>query len=101
MSYNASTGDFNVQATGLFFLSNDLPSGAPQVPLDGGQATIDLTLDQNGNLLGPGSLTVTGGIDFDQDGKDDATGTLLTGSVTAFGAAGPVRHRGNSTAFST
>ena len=89
LSYNASTGDFNVQATGLFYLSNDLPGGAFQVPLDGGQATIDLTLDQNGNLLGRGTLTVTGGIDFDQDGQDDATGTLLTGSVTAFGAAGP------------
>ena len=89
LSYNASTGDFNVQATGLFYLSNDLPGERFQVPLDGGQATIDLTLDQNGNLLGPGTLTVTGGIDFDQDGTDDATGTLLTGSVTAFGAAGP------------
>ena len=92
VAYDASTGDFNVQATGDFFLSNYLPGGLTQVPVDGGTAVIDLTLDQNGNLLGPGSITLTGGIDFDQDGIDDVTGTLLTGSVTAFGAAtaGPV-----------
>ncbi len=87
VTYDSSTGDFNVQATGNFFLSNDLPGGLPQVPVNGGTAVIDLTLDQSGNLLGPGSIALNGGIDFDQDGTDDVTGSLLTGSVTAFGAA--------------
>ena len=85
VTYDASTGDFNVQATGNFFLSNDVPGGLASV--DGGTAVIDLTLDQNGNLLGPGSISLNGGIDLDQDGIDDVTGSLVTGSVTAFGAA--------------
>jgi hypothetical protein len=87
VAYDASTGDFNVQATGNFFLSNNLPNGLTQVPVDGGTAVIDLTLDHNGNLLGPGSIALNGGIDFDQDGTDDVTGSLVKGSVTAFGAA--------------
>jgi hypothetical protein len=29
VSYSPSTGSFSVQATGLFFLSNNLPNGVP------------------------------------------------------------------------
>jgi hypothetical protein len=50
-----------------------------------GSGALDLTVDKNGNLLGPGTFSVSGGVDFDGDGIDDTTGTLLTGSVTAFG----------------
>jgi hypothetical protein len=89
VAYNASTGGFNVQATGLFFVADDLPKGLPQVPVDSGSAVINLTLDHSGNLLGAGSIALSGGIDFDQDGKEDVSGSLVTGTVTAFGAAGP------------
>ncbi len=87
-SATATTGDFHVQVTDLFYLSNNLPGGAPDVAVDNGSAVIDLTVDKSGNLVGVGSITVTGGVDFDQDGTDDVSGTLLTGSVTQFGAAG-------------
>jgi hypothetical protein len=89
VAYDAPTGNFNVQAIGLFFLSNDLPGGLPVVPVDSGSAVIKLTLDKSGNLLAPGSIALTGGIDFEQDGVDDVSGSLVTGKVTAFGAAGP------------
>ena len=87
LTYDASTGDFNVQAAGLFFASNNLPGGNTQVPIAGGAAVIDLTVDKSGNLLSVGSLTLTGSIDLDQDGTADVGGTLLTGEVTQFGAA--------------
>jgi hypothetical protein len=88
VTYDSSTGAFTVQATGLFFLSNNLPD---VVPIDDGVATISLMVDSSGHLEGPGSLAVTGSIDFDQDGIEDVTGDLLTGTVDAFGAspAGP------------
>jgi hypothetical protein len=38
-------------------------------------------------VVGPGSLSVSGAIDFDQDGSNDVSGTLVTGTVRAFGAA--------------
>jgi hypothetical protein len=87
VTYDASTGDFNVQATGLFFLSLHLPGGVPDVPITNDSAVIDLTLDQSGNLVAPGTLKVTGAIDINQDGINDVSGTLVTGTVTAFGAA--------------
>ena len=88
VSYDQLTGIFNVQATGEFFLSNNLPNGNTQVPITNDTATINLNVDQSGNLLGTGSLTVTGAIDFDQDGTNDASGTLITATINAFGAAG-------------
>jgi hypothetical protein len=89
VSYTQSTGALSVQATGLFYLSNNLPGGAPQVPITNDSATINLTVDSSGNLIGTGSLSVTGAIDFNQDGTNDVSGTLLTGTVDAFGAAPP------------
>jgi len=88
VAYDQASGDFNVQATGLFFLSNHLPNGNTQVPITNDAAAINLTVDQNGNLVGTGTLTVNGAIDFDQDGQNDASGKLLTGTITAFGVAG-------------
>ena len=88
VTYNQSTGNFNVQATGEFFLSNNLPNGNTQVPIINDLAVINLTVGQSGNLVGTGSLTVNGAIDFDQDGTNDVSGSLVTGTITAFGAAG-------------
>src|SRR5690242_13279459 len=76
VTYDQLSGDFNVSATGLFFLSNSLPGGAGQVPISSGLADLLLSVDQNGALVGPGSLTVTGAIDLDQDGTNDVSGTL-------------------------
>jgi len=87
VTYDQTSGAFNVQATGEFFLSNNLPNGNTQVPITNDTATINLTVDQNGNLMGTGSLTVTGAIDFDQDGTNDVSGQLVTGRISAFGAA--------------
>ena len=91
VTYDALTGTFNVQATGEFFLSNNLPNGNTQVPITNDTATINLNVDQNGNLIGAGSLTVTGAIDLDQDGTNDVSGTLVTATINSFGtaAAGP------------
>lgn len=88
VDYDSSTGDFNVSATGLFFISDSLPGGAGQVPISGGAADLLLNVDQNGALLVPGSLTVTGSIDFDQDGIDDVSGTLVDATVNGFNPSG-------------
>jgi hypothetical protein len=88
VSYDQGTGNFDVTATGLFLLSNNLPLGASQVPIDGGSANLNLTVDQNGNLVSPGSLTVTGAIDIDQDGKNDVSGSLVTATVNSFSPSG-------------
>jgi len=88
VTYDQASGDFNVQATGLFFLSNNLPNGNTQVPITNDLAAINLMVDQNGNLMGTGTLTVTGAIDFDQDSQNDVSGTLLKGTISAFGVAG-------------
>lgn len=87
VTYTQSTGAFSVQSTGLFFLSNNLPGGALQVPITDDSALLSLTVDSSGNLIGTGSLSVNGAIDFNQDGINDVSGTLLTGTVDAFGAA--------------
>jgi hypothetical protein len=91
VTYTQSTGDLSVQATGLFFLSNNLPNGNTQVPITNDSAAISLKVDSSGNLVGTGSLSLAGAIDFDQDGANDVSGTLVTGTVNAFGAgpAGP------------
>jgi hypothetical protein len=87
VTYDATSGDFNVQATGLFFNSMHLPNGVPDVPITNDSVVINLTVDQSGNLFAPGTITVTGAMDIDQDGHNDVSGTLVTGAVTAFGAA--------------
>src|SRR5690348_7851392 len=51
-TYIRSTGAFTVQDTGLFFLSNNLPGGIPQVPITDDLATLSLTVDSSGNLIG-------------------------------------------------
>jgi hypothetical protein len=85
VTYDQPSGDFNVQATGLFFLTNTV--FAPITGTD--LATLNMTVNPSGNLVGTGSLTVTGAIDIDGDGINDVNqSTLLTGTITALGTAG-------------
>jgi hypothetical protein len=86
VTYSAASGDFNVQALGLYFITSPFTSNVV-APLSNGLAVLDLKVGPSGNLAGPGSLTVTGAIDLDQDGSNDVLGTLLTGTINAFGAA--------------
>ena len=88
VTYDSTSGDFNVQATGLFFLSSSLPNGNTQVPISGGSAAFNLTVDQSGSLVGNGTFAMNGAIDFDQDGTNDTSGSLLTGTVSSFFPAG-------------
>jgi PEP-CTERM motif len=88
VTYDSSTGDFNVSANGLFFLSDSLPGDPGQVPISSGTADLLLSVDQNGALVGPGSLMLTGGIDFDQDGINDVSGALVVATVNAFNPSG-------------
>jgi hypothetical protein len=86
VTYNQSSGDFNVQATGLFLLTSTVYSPTQITGSD--LATLDMTVDHSGNLVGTGSLTVTGAIDIDGDGTNDVNqSTLLTGTITALGTA--------------
>lgn len=84
VTYNQPNGDFNVQATVLNFLTSTIFA-----PITGSDlATLNLTVDPSGNLVGTGSLTVTGAIDIDGDGINDVNqSTLLTGTITALGTA--------------
>ncbi len=84
VTYDRTSGDFNVQATGLYFLTSTVFA-----PITGSDlATLDMTVDPSGNLVGTGSLTVTGAIDIDGDGTNDVNeSTLLTGTITALGTA--------------
>jgi hypothetical protein len=88
VTYDASTEALSVQATGLFFLSNYLPFGNPQVPITDDGATLSLTVNSSGQIVGTGTIAMNGAIDFDQDGTNDVSGSLLTGSITAFSSAG-------------
>lgn len=103
LSYNASS---SVLQASVLEPANDpnfnslifVPAGQPTnlVYLDpaSGSASlvINLKVDANGNFLANGTgVTLTGAVDIDGDGTDDASGTLLTGKIIAFGAqqAGP------------
>jgi hypothetical protein len=84
VTYDQTSGDFNVQATGLYLVTSTV--FAPITGTD--LATLDLTVDHSGNLVGTGSLTVTGAIDIDGDGINDVNETtVLTGKITALGTA--------------
>jgi hypothetical protein len=96
LTYNASTGDFNVtiNASSLTYAAPFvLPRGFALITGSNDQLVIDLTVDNNGNFVSSGagvllvgSVTINGAV---------FTGTtanpLLTGTVTAFGSdpAGP------------
>lgn len=87
LTYNALTGNFHSDTTPLSLSGTFLP-GSPIVfdlgfPSD---LSIDLTVNHAGNLVGTGTFQLTGALDLDGDGTDDASGTLLTGTITDFGA---------------
>ena len=84
LTFDHTSGDFNVQATGLFFLSNTVFA-----PITGSDlATLNMTVDPSGNLVGTGSLSVTGALDIDGDGTNDVNeSTLLTATINALGTA--------------
>ncbi len=84
VNYDQSSGDFNVQATGLYFLTSTVFA-----PITGSDlATLIMTVDTSGNLVGTGSLNVTGAIDIDGDGTNDVNeSTLLTATINALGTA--------------
>jgi hypothetical protein len=110
LSYNASTKDFNVtipdpnarfDLVNLFTPAYSIPSN-PNFFTAGlfdlnqpASLTIDLHVNASGNLIPGGTgFTLSGAVDIDGDGLDDAKGTttamaLLTGTVTAFGTNGP------------
>ena len=89
LSYNASTGDLNATLSGptLLYAAHSVPNGFALI--SNGSLTIDLMVDHNGNFVAngtgvtlKGTVTINGAV---------FTGTLLTGTVTAFGSdpAGP------------
>jgi hypothetical protein len=59
-----------------------------------------MTVDKSGNLVsGLPGFSLSGSIDLNGDGTDDASGTLLKGKITSFGAtpAGPATWLYNGT----
>jgi hypothetical protein len=103
LTYNAGTGAFDAS---VLEPANDpsfnslifTPAGQPLnlVFLDPAMGTVSLTFDlkvnTSGNFVSSGTgVTLKGAVDVDGDGTDDASGTLLTGTIFAFGAgaAGP------------
>jgi hypothetical protein len=88
VAFDQPSGGLSIQANGLFYLSDFLPFGNPQVPITSDAATLSLTVDASGQIVGTGTLAVNGAIDFDQDGTNDVSGALLTGTITGFTSAG-------------
>ena len=89
LSYDRGTGNFHSDSVPLSITRID-PFVFGQ--FSSGNVSIDLFVDTSGNFVSNGSgFVLTGGVDLDGDGTDDATGTLLTGTITGFGAdpAGP------------
>jgi hypothetical protein len=89
LTYNASTDEFKATLSGptLLYASPSIPNGFALI--SGGSLTIDLFVSNNGNFVAngtgvtlSGSVTINGAV---------FTGTLLAGTVTAFGSdpAGP------------
>jgi hypothetical protein len=93
LTYNATTGEFRADTIPLIINSNNLPPGGGFFDLSmPGSATFDFFVNKSGHLLSNGiGYSLTGSVDLDGDGTNDVSGTLLTGTVVAFGSdpAGP------------
>jgi hypothetical protein len=90
LTYKATTEVFHIDALPLTYAP--APAAGGFATFAGTAITIDLKVDSTGAFISNGAgLTVTGSLDLDGDGTADATGTLLTGQITNFGAdpAGP------------
>jgi len=94
ITYTASTGVFQADSLPLtytsFYTINDSSwAGAAFFDLSYGgiqDVSVNLALDSSGNFVSNGSgFSLSGAIDLDNDGTDDVTGALLTGSINDFG----------------
>jgi hypothetical protein len=89
LTYTRSTGNFHSQTFTFAFGSVEFPLGTFS---PGSLTTVDLTVNAAGGFLANGTgLSVTGDLDLDNDGINDASGLLLSGPILDFGAeaAGP------------
>jgi hypothetical protein len=87
LSYNATSRIFHSDSNPLSFTD---PAFGTSLFSGAGQVTIDLTVDHNGNFISSGTgFRLTGSLDLDSDGTPDVSGTLLFGTITAFGADAP------------
>jgi hypothetical protein len=91
LTYTASTGELKMTLSGptLTFAAPFVNNQNHFVFITGGSLTIDLIVDQNGNLVSNGTgVTLTGTTTIN---GASFSGTLLTGTLTGFGAqpAGP------------
>ncbi len=88
LSFDSSTGEFSSTTVPLTFSSPTLPGGG-FVRFSGATETIDLFVNSDGTFRGNGTgFDLTGALSI---GGTNISGTLLTGSITDFGAdsAGP------------
>jgi hypothetical protein len=91
LTYTASTGELQSTMTALVYSPAPNPEGFSLFG-SGDTITVDLFVTQSGGFSANGAgITITGSLDLDGDGTPDVSGTLLTGSLTDFGAqaAGP------------
>jgi hypothetical protein len=95
LTYSAATGEFQASTFPIIIAGPTIPAPGhigffdQSIP---STTTIDLFVDKAGNFVSNGTgLQITGAVDLDGDGTNDATGLLLSGNITAFGAdpAGP------------
>jgi hypothetical protein len=90
-TYNATTDAFHVDAFPIAIRLNAADSPhfiTPNPPVAGEYFKISILVDDSGNLVGDdgaNGLSVFGFVDLDGDHVFDASGTLLTGTVTGFG----------------
>jgi hypothetical protein len=102
LTYDNASGAFSSTSSAVSITADALTAafGSPLVFFSSGTMSINMTLDTSGNLVsGLSGFKLTGSIDFDGDGTDDASGTLLRGKITSFGAApaGPPTWQYNGT----
>src|ERR1700722_17112139 len=85
LEYSSSTDELTSTATPVTFTLNSTESvhvGAPR------EFDLNVQIDNNGNLIGPGTptdLSISGTVDLTAFGGQMYTGTLLTGQTTQFG----------------
>jgi hypothetical protein len=88
LNYTASSGQLQNLASEMNFSG---PSGSGSI--SSGTLSLNLKVDNSGKLVNGGSqiIQISGSADLDGDSVPDVTGTLLTGTIKAFGpqAAGP------------
>jgi hypothetical protein len=90
LTYNATTGEYQVSSPALTLNASYLPRGFATIT--GGTISTDLFVDQNGNFASNGTgLVITGTVTV--NGKvisgPTAADPLLRGTITAFGSQAP------------